>query len=246
VLAVTQNSTSARLETEQPGKPGWPKYRLCGETAVSVELGDSIDPVVNFRVHELYRNIRSKNITGVLSVIPTYRSVLIQYDPWQCSYEQLLMQVERLLNTTDTIKAPKEVIEIPVCYDLELAPDLKDVASMHEMSVEEIVSIHSTPNYYVYMIGFTPGFPYLGGLDPRLFTPRKATPRIRVPAGSVGIADQQTGIYPIESPGGWQLIGRTPLKLFDPDRTPPFLVKAGVLMRFKPITRDEYENHRNP
>lgn len=133
--------------------------------------------------------------------------------------------------------------EVPVCYGGEFGPDLEEVAAHHVLDIEEVIQLHCIPLYQVYMIGFTPGFAYLGGLDERLHTPRKNEPRKKVLAGSIGIADQQTGIYPIDSPGGWQLIGRTPLRVFDPDRETPFLIQAGDFVRFRPITEMEFEKH---
>jgi inhibitor of KinA len=144
--------------------------------------------------------------------------------------------------TAETGSSVAKVIEIPVCYGGEYGPDLTELAAQHQLGIEEVITLHSREVYDVTMIGFTPGFAYLSGLDERLFTPRKKQPRKSVPAGSVGIADQQTGIYSIESPGGWQLIGRTPVKLFDPERTDPFLLKPGNRLRFRPITRDEFES----
>lgn len=221
------------------------RYRVCGETAISVEFGDAINLEVNRKVHQLHRRIVRDDTPGVLAAIPTYRSLLIQYDPWECSLEELLLRVERLLTAQKKEKQESAVLEVPVCYEAEFGPDLEDLAVSHGMSVEEVIALHSASEYQVYMIGFTPGFPYLGGLNPRLFTPRRQIPRVRVPAGSVAIADQQAGIYPIDSPGGWHLIGRTPLQLFDPQRSPPFLIEAGASIRFKRIGRDEFISHRN-
>ncbi|WP_281792002.1 5-oxoprolinase subunit PxpB [Desulforhabdus amnigena] len=221
----------------------WPRFLPCGETAVSVELGDTIDLETNRKVHALFHKLSEAALPGVISFNPTYRSLFIQYDPWECSFEQLILDIEKFMDEKEDHQDRKVTVEIPVCYGKEYGPDIEDVASFHDKSVDDVIALHSTPLYHVFMIGFTPGFAYLGGLDPGLFTPRKTTPRIRVPAGSVGIADQQTGIYSIESPGGWQLIGKTPLKLFDPQRTPPFLLEAGMSIRFRPISEDEYTNY---
>ncbi len=221
----------------------FPRFRVCGETALSVELGEGIDLQVNRRVHALYRTLHQRTISGVLSLNPTYRSVFIQYDPTVCSFERLMAVVQDALCGLDDLSETSEaVLHVPVCYGGDLGPDLTEVAAYHGLTEEEVIRRHAASTYHVYMIGFTPGFPYLGGLDPTLFTPRKTTPRPKVPAGSVGIAEQQTGIYPIESPGGWQLIGRTPLKLFDLHRDPPFLLDPGMKVRFHPISREEYEN----
>ncbi len=132
-------------------------------------------------------------------------------------------------------------MEIPVCYGNKFGPDMENVQKAHGLTMEQVILLHSTPEYLIYMIGFTPGFAFLGGLDEKLYTPRLATPRMHVPEGSVGIANNQTGMYPIASPGGWQLIGKTPLKLFAPDRANPFLYKAGDKIKFKPISQIEYD-----
>lgn len=215
---------------------------------MSVELGDGIDPSINRRVQALADFMRHRRLThpGILELNPTYRSLFIQYDPWQCSYEQLLLTIEEGLASAGH-EAPVGPIlfEIPVCYGLEFGPDLDEVAAIHGLTPQQVVELHTTPVYDVVMVGFTPGFPYLSGLDERLITPRKARPRKVVPAGSVGIADRQTGIYSIDSPGGWQIIGRTPLRLFDPDRSDPFLVQAGDRLRFTPVTRKDFEQLAN-
>ncbi|MHC1742415.1 MAG: 5-oxoprolinase subunit PxpB [Syntrophobacteraceae bacterium] len=224
-----------------------PRILPCGETAVSVELGSGIDRSVNSRVHALRQAIKALELPGILDLTPTYRSLLIQYDPWDCSFEQLLIVVEGCLEGLVSAKPEQpETVEIPVCYGGVYGPDLDDVAAIHGCTVSLVVALHSAPAYHVYMIGFAPGFPYLGGLDERLYTPRLNEPRQKVPAGSVGIADRQTGIYPLESPGGWRLIGRTPLKLFDLDRTTPFLISPGSTVRFVPITREAFEGYQNP
>lgn len=221
----------------------FPRFRVCGETALSVELGEGIDLQVNRRVHALHRTLNQRALSGILSLNPTYRSVFIQYDPTVCSFERLVAVVQDALCRLDDLSETTEaMLHVPVCYGGEFGPDLIEVARFHGLTEEEVIRRHTASTYHVYMIGFTPGFPYLGGLDPTLFTPRKTTPRPKVPAGSVGIAEQQTGIYPIESPGGWQLIGRTPLKLFDFHRDPPFLLEPGMKVRFHPISREEYEN----
>jgi KipI family sensor histidine kinase inhibitor len=223
-----------------------PKMLLCGDTGLTVEFGDAIDPEINARVRDLSASLRKLHPAGILDLNPTYRSLFIQYDPWVCSFEHLLQIVEDCLKSGAATEAEtSQVKEVPVCYGGEFGQDLEELASLHGMNAEEVIRLHCAPLYRVYMIGFLPGFAYLGGLDEKLHTPRKKDPRKKVPAGSVGIADQQTGIYPIESPGGWQLIGRTPLLLFDPVRDPPFLLQAGDFVRFKPITGEEFAKHSN-
>jgi inhibitor of KinA len=222
------------------------EYRVlvCGDTGVSIEFGDAIDPAINAGVRRLFLALKSSRPVGVVDLIPTYRSLFIQYDPWRCSFERLLLLVEGAMREGPDLPASDgPVVEIPVCYGGRYGPDLDELAGLHRLCVEEVIRIHCCPVYTVYMIGFTPGFPYLGGLDERLATPRRKEPRRKVPAGSVGIADRQTGIYPLESPGGWQIIGRTPVRLFDLNRPEPFLLSPGDRVRFVMITEDAFERH---
>jgi inhibitor of KinA len=223
----------------------WPIYRPCGDTALSVEVGETIDIDSNRRVHRLHGQLKARQVAGLRGMNPTYRALFIEYDPRLISFERLLLLVEEAIEAPVPPEEESETGEIPVCYGGEYGPDLEEVAACHNLTSQEVIALHSAPLYHVYMIGFTPGFPYLGGLDPRLATPRKKTPRERVLAGSVGIADRQSGIYPIESPGGWQIIGRTPLRLFDLNRSPVFLVRAGQTVRFRAIARDEFENYQD-
>lgn len=219
-----------------------PRILLCGETALSIEFGDAIDASINRRVHALADHLRSGSHAGILELNPTYRSLFVQYDPWELSHERLLMLIEEGLAATRARPAEqRDPVEIPVCYGMEFGPDLDVVAAIHGLTSDAVVALHAAPVYDVVMVGFTPGFPYLSGLDKRLETPRKASPRKVVPAGSVGIADRQTGIYSIDSPGGWQIIGRTPVRLFDPERADPFLVKPGDRLLFTPIPREDFE-----
>jgi inhibitor of KinA len=217
---------------------------LCGDTGVSIEFGDAIEPAINTRVRRLYQVLKSLRPVGILDLIPTYRSLFVEYDPWQCSFEQVLLVVEDAIREGRVLPADDaSVLDIPVCYGGDFGPDLDELAATHRLSSQEVIRIHCSPVYTVYMIGFVPGFPYLGGLDERLITPRRKAPRRRVPAGSVGIADRQTGIYPLESPGGWQIIGRTPVRLFDLSKPEPFLLSAGDRLRFIPIARDSFDSH---
>jgi inhibitor of KinA len=224
--------------------PSNPRILLCGDTAISVEFGDAIDPGINARVRRLFRKIGAARPPGILDLNPTYRSLFIQYDPWECSFENLSLLLDGWLESEDDLgEAEGEIKEVPVCYGGAFGPDIGEVAAFHGISADVVITLHAAPVYLVYMIGFTPGFAYLGGLDERLHTPRKNEPRKVVAAGSVGIADRQTGIYPIESPGGWQLIGKTPVKLFDLGREAPLLLQAGDRVRFKPITEKDFESY---
>lgn len=223
---------------------GSPKILPCGDQAVSIELGDSIDLSVNRKVLHLFERLRARPNPGIKDLIPSYRSLLIQYDPLRLSLEELKhILAAHWPGLGQWVSPRRDIIEIPVCYGGSFGPDLPDVADYHGLTPEEVIDLHSAVTYRVYMIGFTPGFPFLGGLDPRLHTPRKKTPREKVSAGSVGLADQQTGIYSLDSPGGWRLIGRTPVKLFDLSREKPLFLGAGDRVRFCPIPEREFENY---
>jgi KipI family sensor histidine kinase inhibitor len=226
-----------------------PIYRilLCGDTAISVEFGDRIDPEINALVRRLYELLKAGGHTGIVDLNPTYRSLFIQYDPRECSFERLTGIVEQCLPCVGALSEEVPVVkDIPVRYGGEFGPDLEQIATLHGLGIDEVIGLHCAPLYRVYMIGFTPGFAYLGGLDERLHTPRRKESRKRVAAGSIGIADQQTGIYPIDSPGGWQIIGRTYVKIFDPERENPFFLEAGDLIKFRPIAGEEFEKHYSP
>ena len=220
------------------------RFLPAGDKALVVELGDSISPELNRKVHDLVTAIESRGTTGVTDLVPTYRSLLVQYDPLQTSTLQLqasLSEIEQGLSEGTPI-IPR-IVHIPTLYGDEHGPDLELVAEGAGLSTEEVISVHAGTDYLVYMMGFTPGFPYLGGLSEALATPRLSTPRVETPAGSVGIAESQTGVYPAASPGGWRLIGRTPLSLFDPGREPPALLAAGDYVRFVPLSaKAEYDS----
>ncbi len=219
-----------------------PRLRLVGDEGLLVEYGDAIDPEINRKVRVMAAALKQKPLEQVREVIPTYRSLLICYDPLRTGPRRIQEHLARLEQDLERIEIPPpRTVTIPVCYGGELGPDLEFVCRHTGLSQEEVIARHSGADYQIYMIGFTPGFPFLGGMDPALATPRLETPRTLVPAGSVGIANQQTGVYPIASPGGWRLIGRTPLRLFDPQRRDPFLYRAGDRIRFEPISREEYQ-----
>ena len=218
-----------------------PRFRLVGDRGLLVEYGDAIDPEINRKVRIMSMALDRDTPQGVLEVIPTYRSILIQYDPSLSEPTALEKALAGLEDRLDEISIPEaETVEIPVCYGGPYGPDLDFVAQANNMTPEKVIEIHTSTAYQIYMIGFTPGFPFLGGMDERIATPRLESPRTAVPAGSVGIANNQTGMYPVTSPGGWRLIGRTPLKLFNPDKENPFLYQAGDLIKYKPISEKEY------
>jgi len=220
----------------------WPRYLPAGDAALVVEFGDRIDEAINRRVHLLAHVLAQDPVPGLGEAVPTYRSLLVHYDPLQLGYGDVARLVKDRLQEMEDVRLPQpRLVEVPTLYGGEFGPDIAFVARHNGISVEEVIRIHSGVDYPVYMLGFTPGFPYLGGVAAAIAAPRLQTPRPRVPAGSVGIAGQQTGIYPIESPGGWRIIGRTPLALFDPYRDPPALLAAGDRVRFLPISEAEYE-----
>lgn len=217
------------------------KLLTAGDSSILLQFGNTIDPAINRKIAATVQLMREQHINGVTDVIPAFCSLLINYDPRVISYEQIKRRMEALVKIDVTAgDTRKRVFEIPVCYGGEYGPDIQNIADHAGMSVEEVIQIHTSRDYLIYMLGFLPGFTYLGGLDERIHTPRLANPRIRIPAGSVGIGGSQTGIYPMDSPGGWQLMGLTPVKTYDPDREVPILVEAGDYIRFVAIDEDEF------
>lgn len=222
-----------------------PRFRISGDRMLLVELGEGIDLRVNEHVRALTELLRKAPPRGVEVALPAYRSVAVVYDPLITNPAALQEKVREVSDRlADADIPPPCTVDIPVCYGEELGPDIAFVADHNGLSVADVIAIHSAQSYHIYTIGFAPGFPYLGGLDPRLHTPRLETPRTFVAAGSVGIAEAQTGIYPLDSPGGWRLIGRTPLRLFDAKRQRPFLYQTGDSIRFVPIEPEQYQRMR--
>ena len=219
------------------------RFLIAGDSSLCAEFGNEISKEINAQIRAFNILLKESGIAGIVETIPTYRSLLIQYDPGIISYKSLEGKLKKLLARLDSVEIPpSEVLEVPVLYGgEEMGPDLKFVAEDAKMSEEEVIKLHSEPEYLIYMLGFTPGFTYLGGLNDAIETPRLKTPRVKIPAGSVGIAGKQTGVYPIDSPGGWQLIGRTPLKMYDADREKPILPEAGQYIKFVPIDRAEFD-----
>jgi inhibitor of KinA len=217
-----------------------------GDRSVLVELGDEMSPQVNKKVRETYLLLKKNPLEGILDIVPAYRSFLVIYDPLKLDLAVIKSRVEDIQEKRGGIEIPKpKTMEIPVVYGGEYGPDLAWVAHYHDRSIEEVIALHTRTVYQVYMIGFMPGFPYMGELSEDLATPRRETPRTIIPQGSVAIAQRQTGIYPVESPGGWQILGRTPLKLFNPHHAPPSLLAMGDLVRFFPIEEEEFKQwHR--
>lgn len=218
------------------------KYLTAGDSAIVVEFGNDISEQTSTAVRGMYFAVENAKLPGILAMNPTYRSLLVQYDPLQCSYSAMLGSLQKLEQNLKNMELPSpNIFEIPTLYGENVGPDLDFVCKHSGLSKKEVIRIHSGRDYLVYMLGFTPGFSYLGGMDEAIATPRLKTPRTKIPGGSVGIAGSQTGIYSIDSPGGWQLIGKTPIRLYDPERTPPILHHAGDYIRFVPIDRAEFD-----
>lgn len=221
-----------------------------GDGAALIRLGDTIGEAVHRRVRAAQARLGAHSIRGITEVVPGMASIAVHYDstrlpdpPFEHLRTALLAALHGALEggEGDVLPPPARLVEIPVRYGGEHGPDLDDVARHHGLSTDEVVRLHAGADYLVYMLGFAPGFPYLGGLPERLATPRLATPRGRVPAGSVGLGGAQTGIYPLESPGGWRIIGRTPLRLFTPESPEsPTLLRMGDRVRFRAVTPAEF------
>ena len=218
----------------------YPRYQAVGESAILLEFSDVMSPVVNNRVRALDSRMREVSLAGVIEWIPAYISLMVKYDPRSVQFEAVKLWINNCLDSSfaDT-ELEERCIEIPVRYGGEDGPDLEYLAAFLNLSQADVVFRHTQSEYRVAMMGFTPGFAYLTGLDPSLSTPRRETPRIHVPVGSVGIAGTQTGVYPLDSPGGWQLIGRTDKTLFNPDHDFPFLLSPGDIVRFTAVEDGE-------
>jgi KipI family sensor histidine kinase inhibitor len=209
-----------------------------GDSAILIQLGDAIDPAINQRIHAL--DALLQNIPAVIETVPAYCTILVHYDPLTATYTQIKNLIEEKISLLDdSTHRPSRRLEIPTLYGGASGPDLEPAATILALSPSELIRLHSEREYIVYMMGFTPGFPYMGILNERLIMPRKSTPQIHIPAGSVAIAGLQTGIYPLDSPGGWHVIGWTPLNLFDPMSESPFLFSPGDVVKFVPIERDD-------
>jgi inhibitor of KinA len=220
-------------------------YIPSGDSAFIIKAGDGISEEVNRTVMKLLVRLEEWKIAGITDFIPAYNELMVSYDPSVTGYRQLLDILRACGADIEDVELPEAgTVDVPVLYGGEYGPDIQDVADMGYLSQDDVVTIHSSALYRVYMLGFTPGFCYLGGMDKRIATPRRQSPRMKIPAGSVGIAGNQTGIYPVESPGGWNLIGRTPLQLFNPFMKPEFLFSAGDSIRFVPVTEDEFNTIR--
>jgi inhibitor of KinA len=229
--------------------PAMHSYPL-GDAAVVLEFGQAIDLATHQLIQAFAQVLDQQPFAGLREYVPAFTTLTVYYDPWALRrneilpYDQVVSYLQSLLPAAQAAAAsyvPGPLVEIPVCYGGEFGSDLHVVASHAQLAVEEVIALHVAPEYLVHMVGFTPGFPYLGGLDARLATPRRAQPRPLVPAGAVGIAGLQTGVYSLPTPGGWQLVGRTPLRLFDANRDQPSLLRAGDRLRFVPISAAEFQ-----
>lgn len=243
------NSVVTNVELE-------PKILPFGESAILIEFGKGIHPEIHRRVNVLTEYLDAHSLPGMIEYVSAFSSVTIFYDPLTVKklYAEKLggetalafeilapLLTEIIAALGNGVHDTPRIVEIPVCYGGEFGPDLEYVAEYNHLTVDEVIRIHASGQYLVYMIGFAPGFPYLGGMPEAIATPRRQSPRMSIPAGSVGIAGMQTGVYPIATPGGWQLIGNTPLELFRPQDNPPSLLRSGDHIRFYPISRKEYE-----
>lgn len=221
-----------------------PTISPVGDRAISIDFGQVIDPTINRHIRQTIERIKELQLEGIIELVPTYCALLVEYDAMLYSYSEICNIIEPTLEEgmTNTTNELVTVVEVPTVYGGEFGPDLRFVASHNHLSEDEVISIHSGTDYLVYMLGFIPGFTYLGGMDSRIATPRLSSPRTLIPAGSVGIAGEQTGTYPSDSPGGWQIIGRTPVTMYDMSKAQAALLKAGDYVRYVPI--DESEFHR--
>lgn len=219
------------------------KLLIAGEAGLVVEFEAVISPEINGLVQQLMKLLKHNPLEGIIEVVPTYKSITIYFNPLLTSRERITQLIRQLLSKIEPLATKcltARMVHVPVCYGGVFGPDLEFVARYAGMSPHEVISLHTAEPYLVYMLGFTPGFPYLGGMSELIAVPRQEKPRTKVPAGSVGIGGNQTGVYPIESPGEWWLIGRTPLKTFQPASDDPFLISAGDYLQFYAISIEDY------
>lgn len=216
-------------------------FKPLGDRGLRIGFLEEISPEVNRLVRTFAYAIIHANIPGEIELIPTYAAISLYYNPLIIGYYELIKHLEQIEKDLTKIDLPPaRLIEIPVLYGGEVGPDLEDVAVYHSLNIDQVIELHSARPYLVYMLGFTPGFPYLGGLSDQLAIPRLTNPRTKIPGGSVAIGGNQTGIYSIDAPGGWRIIGHTPVKLYDPENSEPVLLKAGDYLQFTPIEQKEY------
>jgi inhibitor of KinA len=219
-----------------------PEFFPLGDTGVQLLFGNEISEEINQEIRQFSEGLRRDPISGVIEWVPAYTTLTIYYRPDIITYNEICKELESKYTELQggVAESASLIYEIPTLYGGEAGPDLAFVAEYNGMNQEEVISVHSGQDYLIYMMGFMPGFPYLGGMSPNIAAPRRDNPRAKISAGSVGIAGEQTGIYPIETPGGWQIIGKSPLKLYDPDSRNPILLSSGHYLRFFPISESEY------
>ncbi|MFJ8516723.1 5-oxoprolinase subunit PxpB [Lysinibacillus xylanilyticus] len=230
------------------------QIRPLSDSALVIHVGEGISEAIHNKVKNILNLLERNPFEGFIEVVPAYNNVTVYYNPievyfsnieigGEMPYEKVKATILSLMNQSHIVETTNErVVKIPVVYGGEMGPDLEFVASYHGLTPNEVIKIHSSVEYLVYMIGFAPGFPFMGGMDRQIATPRKETPRLSITPGSVGIAGNQTGIYPLETPGGWQIIGRTPSRLFLPEQSPPTLLQPGDRIQFVPISLEEYKS----
>ena len=217
------------------------RFQRASDQSLLIYFGQQITLGAHERVRKLLRLLESEPLAGIRNLHPAYCSVLVKFDPLKWRHEQLEEILTQYLGRLEDVTLPaSRQVEIPVCYGAEYGPDLIDVSEMHGMTPAQVIELHSSTTYVVYFLGFVPGFAYLGELPQALVTPRLATPRRRVPPGSVGIAGRQTGVYPVATPGGWRLLGRTPIAMFRPDQEGFSLLSIGDRVRFTPISQEQF------
>ncbi len=222
------------------------KFLRCADSAITVEFSQMISEDVNKKIRFLEENIEKEGIPGVTDTIPAFCSITICFNPLLIKRATLEKRISKILDSySPSQSSRRRIFYIPVCYCEEYSPDMDDVCHLTGLTREQVIEIHTSRDYLIYMLGFLPGFAYLGGMDERIEAPRLDTPRTLIPAGAVGIGGKQTGIYPLASPGGWRLIGRTPIAVYDAEREEPILYKAGDYIRFYPITLKEFEEISN-
>ena len=218
------------------------RFLFSGDSALVIEFGNEISVDINKKIRKMMDDIKKENIDGIVELVPTYCSLLINYDVLKIDYNTLVEKLKTFLNNDLETAEGEEVtlVEIPTLYNDEVGSDLSYVAEYNKLSKEEVIKIHTGTDYLVYMLGFMPGFTYLGGMSEKIATPRLESPRLQIYPGSVGIAGKQTGMYPSMSPGGWRIIGRTPLKLYNPDSDTPVYISSGDYVRYVSISEEEY------
>jgi inhibitor of KinA len=224
-------------------EPLFPRIQQASDHSFMISFGEGISRLHHRNVVRLFGLLRLQPNPATLNLHPAYSSVLVSFDPLRTHPNDFSAYILKLVNQLGAVEvSPPRLIEVPVCYDSSVGPDLEFVAHHNGLTMEDVVQYHCSVEYLVYFIGFSPGFPYLGELPKRIASPRLPTPRVRVPAGSVAIGGSQTGIYSVSSPGGWRIIGRSPMKLFDPNLDPPSALEMGDLVRFRPIALSEYQD----